>query len=346
MSGKIINLSELKEKIIKANNILIISHINPDLDTIGSALGLKWIFSKLGKTAYVICDMEINQRICGIFDIKPKLDGKNITNITDIKNKNFDYIICVDIASESMLGKNLEKYKDNIDLVIDHHYTNTLYGHETYLDEKAAAAGEIIYDLAKEFELEITGEFAKNIYCAIVGDTGSFRYSSTKPKTMRITAELIETGFDFAKLNRLIFENKSLEQIAVERLAYNSLQLYSDGKIAILNITQKLKKEAGLENAEIEGITDIPRMITGVEVGVLIKEIDEIDEDKLENKNGREFKISLRSNDYVNVAEIAAQFGGGGHIRAAGCQFKAESDLINPAEYIEKLIIEKITNLL
>lgn len=337
MPGKIINISQLKNNVLKADNILIISHISPDPDTLGSALGLKWIFKKLGKTARIICDSKINERTCGFFNITPELDE------VDIETTTFDYIICVDVASENMLGKTLEKYKDNIDLTVDHHYTNTLYARETYLDETAAATGEIIFNLIKELGLEIDREAAKYIYCAIICDTGSFKYPSTTPQTMRIAAELMETGFDFAKLNQLIFQNKSLEQIAIERLAYNSLKLYCGGKIAVINITSKLKKEARLENVEIEGVNEIARIIMGVEVGVIIKEIDE---EKLENKKIREFKISLRSNDYVNVAEIASQFGGGGHIRAAGCKFNADPELDNPAEYIEQTLVEKIENVL
>jgi phosphoesterase RecJ-like protein len=333
MPGNIIDIYRLKEKILSFNNILIVTHINPDPDTLGSALGLKWLCEKLNKKARIFCDNTVSERICGFFDITPELDK------ADIKSDEFDYIICVDAASENMLGRTLDKYKNNIDLVIDHHYTNSLYGRETYLDEKAAATGEIIFNLAKELNLEINAEFAKYIYCAVICDSGSFRYPSTTPETMRIAAELIETGFDFAKLNRLIYQNKSLEQVAIERLAYNSLKLYSDGRIAIINITRELKKEAGVEGTEIEGINDIPRIIRGVEVGVVIKEASD---DKLENKDMREFRISLRSNDYLNVAEIAAQFGGGGHKRAAGCKFTAQPELINPAEYIEQSLVEKI----
>ena len=327
MPGKLIGLRELKERILKYNNVLIISHINPDPDTLGSGLGLKWIFEKLDKSAGIICDTEINEKICGYLNVEPELD-----NIKPEDIKNFDYLIAVDAAAVVMLGKSLEKYKNNIDLVIDHHYTNSLYGKETYL-EKVPATGEIIYNLAKLFKLEIDRDFAKNIYCAIAGDSGSFRFSSTTPETMRIGAELIETGFDFAKLNRLMFENKSLEQIAAEKLAYNNLKLYNNGKTAVINLTNEIKKEAGLENCQFDGIN--PRNIMGVEVGVIIIE-----------KDPREFKISLRSNEYANVAEIAGQLNGGGHIHAAGCNFKAGPELENPAEYIEKMLIEKIESVL
>ena len=331
-----LNLYELKETILTFDNVLIITHVNPDPDTLGSALGLKWIFAKLGKTAHIICENEVNERICGFLGIEPKLDG--ITT-EDIEQGRFDHIICVDTASDIMLGRNLEIYKDKVDIVIDHHYSRTLFGRHTYLDEKASATGEIIYELAEALALELDQEFAKYIYCAIICDSGSFRFASTTPRTMNIAANLMETGFDFAKMNRLIFENKSLEQIAVERLAYNSLKFHHEGKIAVINITLDAKKEAGLEDVDIEGISGIPRIIAGVEVGVMIKEADI---SKLEDKTRREFRISLRSNEYVDVSEIAAHFGGGGHKRAAGCKFKAEADISNPAEYIEHALVEQI----
>jgi len=333
------NLHELKEIILTLDNVLIISHVNPDPDTLGSALGLKWILSKLNKKARIICANEVNERICGFLEIESTLDG---VTAEDIEQGSFSHIVCVDVAAEAMLGKSLEMYKDKVDLVIDHHYTNTLFAHNTYLDEKASATGEIIYELAESLALEPDRDFAKYVYCSIICDSGSFRFASTTPKTMRIAARLMETGFDFAKVNRLIFENKSLEQIAVERLAYNSLKFYCDGKIAVINITLDAKKEAGLEESDIDGVSGIPRIIAGVEVGVLIKETDT---SKLEDKN-RQFRISLRSNEYANVAEIAAHFGGGGHKRAAGCRFTAEADLANPAEYIEQALVKQIEQVL
>ena len=340
-SGRLINFGELRERILQFDNVLIAAHINPDPDTLGSALGLKWLFAKLGKAARIFCDMAVSERICGYLDIAPGIDGVVMGEGGD-KGDKFDYVVAVDAASEHMLGKSLAGRE--IDLVIDHHYTNSLYGREIYLDAGASATGEIIFALAKDLGVAADREFAKNIYCALVCDSGSFRYSSTTPQTMRIAAELIETGFDFAKTNRLIFENKSLEQVAVERLAYNCLKLHGGGRIAVINITRELKKEAGLEGREIEGISAIPRIIEGVEVGVLIKETDG---EKLEDKANREFRISLRSNDYVNVAEIASQLGGGGHVRAAGCKFTARPGMKarhgdNPAEYLERLLIGKI----
>ena len=348
-------MQELKEKVCdsRTDNILIITHISPDPDTIGSALGLKWIFEKLNKTAYIVCSDKANERTRGFFDIQPDFDAAYIESAGFAP----DYIFCVDAAAENQIGKYAaycsycldcaeDVSQNKIDVVIDHHYTNSLYGKKNYIDEKAAATGEIIYNLAKELNLEIDRTFAKNIYCAIVADTGSFRYASTTPHTMTAAAELISTGFDFAKLNRLIFQNKSMTQIAIERLAYNSLKLVCGGKIAFITITLEMKKDAGLDGVDLDGINEIAKIVEGVEVGVVIKEAEPEENAEKNNKNNknnkniRTFKISLRSNDYVNVAEIAACYGGGGHVRAAGC--KVETDEKNPVEWLEQSLTEKI----
>jgi phosphoesterase RecJ-like protein len=308
-------LHEMAEKIKDKDfdNILIVCHINPDPDTIGSALGLKQIFEKLNKTAYVACDYRVSERISGYFGISQEIDSA----IIEKSGFKPDKIICVDAASLGQLGTYGDMYEGSIDIVIDHHYTNTFYAKETYLDQTAAATGEIIFELAEELKLNLGKDraFAKNIYCAIADDTGSFRYSSTTPKTMTTGAALISSGIDFAKLNRLIFQNKTTAQINIERLAYNSLRFCLDGRAAIITITAEMKKAAGVEGAEIDGINNITSGIEGVEVGITITEPEA----------GR-YKISLRSNEYINVAEIAASFGGGGHIRAAGCRYTGGLD--------------------
>ena len=306
------DLHELKARIFEFDNVLIVAHIDPDPDTLGSALGLKKIFEKQNKSAFVVCDTKVNERVCKYFDVSPELDSARV----EFEPK---HIICVDAAALSQIGK-YEKYyssdmsKNRIDIVIDHHYTNSRYGKENYIDELSSATGEIIFELAALCGLEIDADFAKSVYLAIVCDSGHFGYSSTTPKTMRIAAELMATGFDFAGVNRLI-RTKTKQQIEFDRLAYNSLKFYAEGKIAVITITNEIKKAAGLEGQEVEGINEIAKSVEGVEVGAVIKQTD-----------SNEFKISLRSNEYVNVAKIAELYGGGGHIKAAGCKIEGYAD--------------------
>ncbi|MCL2816064.1 MAG: DHHA1 domain-containing protein, partial [Oscillospiraceae bacterium] len=255
-----------------------------------------------------------------------------------IKNSNFvpEHIICVDAAAVSQIGA-YEKYysndisKNKIDLVIDHHYTNSLYGKENYVDERAAATGEIIFELAEGCGLEGDPGFARDIYCALIWDSGSFMYSSTTPKTLSIASKLIGADFDFAKLNRLVFQTKTKTQTAAKRLAYNCLTFFCEDKIAVITITDEIKKAAGLEGAEIEDINEIAKTVEGVEVGAVIKETET-----------KEFKVSLRSNEYVNVAKIAEQYGGGGHIRAAGFKIGGYAK----AKELERELVGKITEVL
>jgi len=315
-------MRNLIKRVLGFDNVLVVAHIDPDPDTLGSALGLKKIFEKLGKTAYVVCDTEVNARVCGYFGVSPELDNGVVFEP--------EYIISVDAAAPSQIGAYSER---QIDLVIDHHYTNTLFGKENYVDASAAATGEIIYELAVGLGVEIDPGFADYIYLAIACDSGSFRYSSTTPKTMRMAAELMEAGCDFARLNRLVFQSKTKEQIAMERLAYNSLKFFAGGRIAVITITDEAKKAAGLEGVEIEGINEIAKTVEGVEVGAVIKEIKEM--------GGGEFKISLRSNEYVDVAQIAKQYGGGGHMRAAGCKVAGCT-----ADELERELVEVLTEAL
>ena len=329
----ILSLCGLKERVLSFDNVLIVAHIDPDPDTLGSALGLKKIFGNLGKRANVVCGTEASERICGYFGVLPGLDSA----LAEASGFVPEHIICVDAAAPSQIGGYAKYYSDDIsknkiDLVIDHHYTNSLYGKENYVDDKASATGEIIFELAAMAGLQIDPGFAKDIYLAIITDSGSFRYGSTTPKTMSIASKLMATGFDFAGLNRLVFQSKTRTQIAMERLAYNCLKFFCGGKISAVTITNEIKKAAGLEGAEIEGINEIAKSVEGVEVGLTIKETDQKDE----------FKISLRSNQYVNVAKIAEQYGGGGHIRAAGCKAEGYAD----AEELERELVEKITEAL
>lgn len=326
------DLLELKQRIVSFENVLIVTHIEPDPDTLGSALGLKRIFEKLNKTAFVVCDTRPGERICGFFGIAPDLDSELVKNSGFVPER----IICVDAAATSQIGA-YEKYysndisKNKIDLVIDHHYTNSFYGRENYVDGLAAATGEIIFELADICGLEIDPGFARDIYCAIIWDSGSFMYGSTTPKTLTIASKLVAAGFDFAKLNRLVFQTQTKTQIAAKRLAYNCLTFFCGDKIAVITIPDEIKKAAGLEGAEIEGINEIAKTAAGVEVGAVIKETGE-----------KEFKVSLRSNEYVNVAKIAEQYGGGGHIRAAG--FKTAG--YAKAKELERELVEKITEVL
>lgn len=330
----------------KGNNwTAVITHISPDFDTAGSALALTEILRLHNINAFCICADRLGGRMektLGVTQNEAGViysEGDFIPSFGNLREfvPFLKTIIAVDTASPDLLGAFRFLYhEDNrIDFVFDHHYTNAFYGKHTYLDASAAACGEVIFAVAKAMHVDFSAnqKIARYLYAAVSADSGSFKYSNTTPETMRIAAELIGSGIDFAKLNRMIYQNKSLTQIQVERLAYNCLRFFADGRIGIISITAEMKRDTGLEGVKIDGITDIARVVEGVEVGIIIKQEDPLPDGTVPDK----YKISMRSNDYLNVAEIAAVFGGGGHVHAAGCRAEMKLD------DLESVLIDAIT---
>lgn len=293
----------LKEK----DNFLIVSHTSPDADTIGSAAALVTGLRSLGKKAIAICDAPIPQ----------KLEFLNAEScFTETEPKGIETYVSVDVASDKMLGNLTQKYSEEhiFHLSIDHHMVNNITCEKRLLFADYSSCGEIIFELLGLLEVKITRSIAIFLYSAISSDSGGFRYSSTRGDTMRHAADLMETGIDFAKINRLLFESKTAVQVEIERIAYNSIEFFHGGKLAVVTITADDLKKSKAESSDLDSINQIPRQIAGVEVSAVIRPKSEC------------VKVSLRSNDYFNVAEIAAGFGGGGHHHAAGCSFSENID--------------------
>ncbi len=301
--GRFINLSETAEFLSGRDNFLILTHQNPDGDTLGSGFGLAMILDKLGKKSTVICSDEIPKK----YEYFTSLAPQNADLEKDLT------IISVDVADTKLLGDLEEKYADKVELCIDHHVSNVGYAKATYLDGGAAANCECIYELAKALSVEIDTAMALALYTGISTDTGCFRFSNTTAKTHRIGADLIAIGIDSAEINRVMFETKSRIRVELERMALDAMQFHFDDKCAVIVITREMYEKTGCKDEDLEGITAIPRSIEGVIVGVTLREREQ---------GG--FKISVRTYPPVDAAEICKRVGGGGHIRAAGCQLGEE----------------------
>lgn len=295
---KMIDVMECVSLLKEFDNYLILSHRNPDGDTLGSAFALKRALDLLGKKSMVRCNDEM--------PLKYSYLWQGIDN-SEIK---FDKIIAVDVADKKLLGEEFEaKYGDNVFLCIDHHMSNREYAENLLLEDRAAAA-VVIYEVICELGVEITPEIANCVYTGLATDTGCFMFSNTTPTVHRIAAEVMEKGADYTLINRLMFETRTLSYIRLEQMAVASIESHFDGKCAIMTITQEMFKESGSNESECDGIASIPRKIEGVKVGVTIRE----------QTNGK-YKISLRTVEPFDAAKICANFGGGGHNRAAGCEF-------------------------
>lgn len=287
----------LKEKIMNAKRVAVFTHVHPDGDALGSAYSFKLAMQGLGKQAEVFLTEECRTPAYSI------LRGKEPSGL---EISDCDLKVALDCADAARLGEIGEYFKGNT-VAIDHHVTHSQFAQCCMIVPNASATGEILYDVYRELDIKITKDMAHNLYIAIVSDTGNFKYSCATARTHRIAANLIECGVDFAEITKVLFDTKSYEYFKLMQTALSKLELHCGGKAALLSLTNEDFQAAGLEESEAEGIVTIPRTVQGVEVGIYMRE-----------RGNGEYKVSLRSNRYVDVAKIAEQLGGGGHVRAAG----------------------------
>lgn len=307
--------SEVAVEITKPKYTLILCHKNPDPDTLGSAFGLKHLLEYYGSRVKVACCDKSHPH----FDFIT--GGEDLTFVDD----SYERIIAVDVAAPMQLGE-LEYLKDRIDLTIDHHGMNTRFS--DYYEDFCAACAEIIMEIASSI-LNVFDKLPKHfyecIYAGISGDTGCFKYSNTTYRTMKMGAELVATGIDFAEINHKIFDTKSRGELKGQELTYKNMELHCDNKLAITIITNKMKEENQIDDLDISDIVSYIRCIEGVLVAVSIKE----------TKDENVYSISSRSNCEIDVASACATLGGGGHKRAAGAKITATSP-----EEAKKICIE------
>ncbi len=323
---KTLSLDEVCERIVNAKNPVIAIHRSPDGDAVGSAMALHLIFKALGKRADYICADRTPKRLEFISGGLEYSAGSDFSDCD---------IICLDIASPSQLGRLPDVIPEvrTPYMMIDHHAIGEVFA-DGYIRADACATGEIMFDIAERMTAlghidGITAEMASALYAAISSDGGCFKFSNVSPYTHTVAARLIETGIDTAKINRLLFDSKSESVLRAEGLALSKMKTYLDGKVSLSCITRADRDAHGLLFEDLETVIDVVRSLRGVEVSVAIKEQDD-----------GIYKASLRSNG-ADVASVCARFGGGGHVRAAGCSLA----VANEDEAI-KAIVEAITEVL
>ncbi|MBQ4569415.1 MAG: bifunctional oligoribonuclease/PAP phosphatase NrnA [Ruminococcus sp.] len=299
------SLSKVAELLLGADNVEILTHHYPDGDTLGSAYALCLMLRSLGKRARVLTS--------GTPARKYEFLKKGVEP-QEFERK---FVVSVDVAAPSLLGENQQEYEDIIDLCIDHHGTNSICAKQSYIDANAAATGEIIYELSKEMGIGLTREMASCIYTGISTDTGCFRYSNTTACTHLIAAELMAVTPDWHVINTEMFEVKTKEKLALEKMVYKTLEYSCDGKCALIYTTLEMQEAAGITDDEMEGLASIPRQIEGVLLGITMRE-----------KEDGTFKISVRSNKDVSASDFCLRFGGGGHKAAAGCTIKGDLESV------------------
>lgn len=309
-----INVEQCAEILKQKNNILILTHANPDGDTLGCGYSLCRALMKIGKICAVVNADEIPEKYNYLFD-----------DVVQIKFKP-EYVVAVDVATTNLLGELEGKY--HIDMCIDHHSTNTEYADYLLLEDVPAAC-QIMFEVVRALGVGIDKKIADCLYTGISTDTGCFRYDSTTAQSYRIAADLIDAGADNGRINRVMFETKTKTYARLERLAMESMRFYEHERVAVITVTQEMYRLTGSNAQETEGLAPLTRQIEGVEVGITI----------LEKPDGS-CKASIRTFETVNAAELAKSFGGGGHAQAAGCRFDCD------VKEARRLLVDKCREIL
>lgn len=292
-------MTELKkvcDYLIQNDDYLILMHGTPDGDAVGSAYALCRALRALGKRADCDCCDPIPSRY-GFM-----VEGVEKTGHTPI------HVLTVDVADPKLLGGLRKEYEGRIELAIDHHASNVGYATLSYVRAEAAAACEVIYDVICALGVEIDKKIAECLFTGIATDTGCFKFSNTTANTHRVAAKLIECGIDAGEINRIMFDTKSFARLELEKKVLENMEMLDDGKIALILLTAEM--QASVTQDELEGINALSRQIEGVQAGVTIRE-----------KEVNRFKASVRTYE-LDASAICKKLGGGGHIRAAGCELK------------------------
>ena len=293
-----IELDNIIELINKSKKIVVFSHESPDGDAIGSSLALYLGLKSLKKEVYVVGDKysRVFDFIECAKDIKSELDGDD-----------FDLAISLDCASKQRLydPKNLfDKCKSTI--VIDHHISNTYYGDYNYVEGKSPAVSQTIVKILRRLNVSLTKEIGECLMVGIITDTGGFRYDTVDAETFSIASRMVELGVNISDIYLRVFTLQTKPQFLLSRIANSRLEILNKNRVAFTYITMEDEKKVHAAEGDHEGIVDIGRNIEGVEVSIFVRESE------------KGYKVSLRSNRYVDVSEIAEALGGGGHSRAAG----------------------------
>ena len=321
-----LSLDALCDRLRENKKTLIIYHVRSDADAVGSAFALRELLKLMGITVMCACAEEVPERLKFLSD-----DAQGSVVVDEDMGFGHERVISVDSASPSQLGAMFDRLHKDIDLMIDHHGTGTVYA-DYYIDATASATGEIIYAVAKKLLADgiipaIPPRVINCVYAAISSDTGGFRFANVTPTTHRIAAELLEAGADSADVNHRLFSSKTPKQMSAEGEAARRLKTHCDGRIASVTIPYSSMLSLGLREEHLETVIDIPRSIGGVEVAFSVRQ----------SEPKPFFRVSMRSSVDFDVSEVCRKFGGGGHVRAAGCSVEAPS-----IEEAEKIIVRAI----
>ena len=289
------------------DNVLLLTHVRPDGDTIGSAAALCCALRHCGRTAYLLPNPEITATYAPYAAPYWAPEGWEA-----------EHIITVDIADVSLLPENAQSYRDRIELAIDHHPSQAFFARNTCLEADSAACGEIVYEIIQHLTA-LTPEIALPLYVAVSTDCGGFQYGNTTARTHRIAAALMDT-VDVAAVNKALFRTKSRVRLAMESRMVADMKLFDHERVVIMEIPLRLRQEMQATDADIEELSALPALVEGTDCGVTLRELTE-----------SRIKISVRTGPRVDACALCRMLGGGGHHAAAGATLDGTLDEVRMA---------------
>lgn len=301
-------LSQVVELIENKQRFGITTHIKPDGDGVGSSLGLCWLLRSLGKSAEVIVrgDIPIAYR---------ELPGAEEIRNLDRIDTDYDAVFVIECSDLHRPG--IEGLDKQFTVNIDHHATSEHFGTVNWIDSTASAVGEMIYNLVKAIGGRVTKEIAECVYMALVTDTGSFHFSNTTDRTLKVASELIKAGAKPAEISEAVYSNYPWSRIELMRQVLATVKRDESGKIASMRQTLRMREDSGAVDGDNNGFVNIPLAARDILASVYIREVGE-----------QVYRVSLRSKGDINVARVAELWGGGGHRNAAGLRIDGEWDTV------------------
>jgi phosphoesterase RecJ-like protein len=314
--------SEIADTLRAHDTFILLSHVRPDGDAIGSQIALGFALEAMGKTVHYINED-------GLPDNLRFMPGSAKIQTPPADPLDIDVVIALDCATKPRLGDNAlhAASQGKLWINIDHHVSNPAYGDLNYIDSDSPATGQILYNFITSQDLPFPDETRDAIYVAVSTDTGSFQYSNTTASTYEMAADLVRRGVDVGTINALTYDNNPYRRIELLRALLNTLELKNDGKVAHWQLPYSVIEDLALQPGDSEDLIDIIRGIQGVIVAAFFEELPD-----------GKIRVSLRAKDScVNVCDIAQQFGGGGHARAAGIR------MIQPLESAKEKVLQAIS---
>lgn len=313
-------IQEFNEVVKNSKNILIISHVNPDGDTLGTMCALQSaIFQQYKKKA----EMLILSKLPKVYEFLPNIHEAKTLNMLN-KSREYDLVVAVDVASiDRLIDAQVLFDKAKFSINIDHHRTNNNYGNLAIVEPKASSSGEVLYKIIKKLGWKTNLDTITCIYTAILTDTGGFRFENTNAEVFRIAAELTEMGINPRELYKKCYESKSKAIVLFQNYCVSKAIFSCDDKIAYTVVYKKDIEKFGIGDDATDGIAETLRAISSTDVSFVVKEVD-----------AKVCKISMRSKN-ADISKVCSKFGGGGHKFAAGCTIKASCD-----ESVKKLLAE------